>query len=113
MAKWTDGSQGLKGKSKAPKKEVHEIRTRKGKSGGFLHEHHHTDPAKHPMEEHVSPDQDAMVQHMMQNMGTPNPGEDPNAAAAPPDPNAAAAPTGPPMAPAGPPSAAAPTPGAM
>lgn len=111
MAKWTDGSQGLKGKSKSPKKEVHEIRTRKAKSGGFVHEHHHTDPMKHPMEEHVSPDQDAMVQHMMQSMGTPNPGEDPSAGAAPtPD---AAPPSGPPMAPAGPPAAAAPTPGAM
>lgn len=58
-----------------PKKEIEEIRTRKGKSGGYIHEHHHTHPSHHPREEHVSANQDAMVSHMMQNMGSPNPGE--------------------------------------
>lgn len=112
MAKWTDGSTGLKGKGKAPKKEIHEIRTRKAKSGGFVHEHHHTHPEAHPMEEHVSPDQDAMVQHMMQSMGSGgDPNADPNAGAAPPDPNAAAG--GPPAAPPAGPPAAAPPAGAM
>jgi len=57
------------------KKEIKHIVTKKAKSGGFIHEHHHTHPEQHPMEEHVTPNQDAMVQHMMENMGQPNPGE--------------------------------------
>ena len=64
-----------KGEPEKPKKEIKEIRTRKAKSGGYVHEHHHTHPEHHPAEEHVSPDQDAMVEHMMQHMGEPNPGE--------------------------------------
>ena len=68
------GSLGGK-KEKTPKKEVKEIRTRKGASGGFIHTHSHTRPEHHPDEEHVSPDQDAMVEHMLSNLGTPNPGE--------------------------------------
>lgn len=71
-----DGARSaMAGADKEPEKEVHEIRTRKGKSGGYIHEHHHTHPSHHKPEEHVSANQDAMVQHMMQNMGTPNPGE--------------------------------------
>lgn len=62
------------GRKKHPKK-IKEIRTRKGTGGGYIHEHHHTHPEDHPMEEHVSPDQDAMVDHMMANMGEGNPGE--------------------------------------
>jgi hypothetical protein len=58
-----------------PKKEIHEIRTRKGKSGGYIHEHHHTHPSHHPMEEHTSANQDAMMSHMMDHMGEANPGE--------------------------------------
>lgn len=58
-----------------PKKEIDHVRTRKGKSGGYIHEHHHTHPEHHPMEQHVSADQDAMVGHMIANMGQPNPGE--------------------------------------
>lgn len=65
----------LGGKSEKPKKELKEIRTRKGKSGGYIHEHHHTAPEHHPMEEHTSADQDGMMAHMMEHMGTPNPGE--------------------------------------
>jgi hypothetical protein len=68
-------SHSLGGEHKKAKKEVHEIRTRKAKSGGFIHEHHHTHPEDHPMEEHTTPDQDAMAEHMLQNMGSPNPGE--------------------------------------
>jgi hypothetical protein len=80
----------MKGK-KTPKKVVREIRTRKGQSGGFIHEHHHANPEAHPMEEHTSPNDAAMAQHMMEIMGGP-----PAAEAAPPDPNAAA--SGPPAA---------------
>lgn len=92
---WQDKATGLGKKSKAPKKEVHSITTRKGKSGGYIHTHHHTD-SMHPDEEHVSADQGAMLQHMAQNMG----GADPAASA--PDPAAAA---GAAPAPAGPPAA--------
>lgn len=75
---YSASSHSLGGKDKAekvPAKEVKEIRTRKGKTGGYIHEHHHTSPEHHPMEEHTSPNQDAMVAHMMQNMGSQNPGE--------------------------------------
>lgn len=61
---------------KKPKKEIKEIRTRKAKSGGYIHEHHHTAPEHHPMEEHATQSQDGMVDHMMQHMGEPNPGEE-------------------------------------
>jgi len=52
-----------------PKKEIHEIRTRKAKSGGFIHEHHHTHPEHHKMEEHNSPDMKSVMSHMNANMG--------------------------------------------
>jgi hypothetical protein len=67
-------SEALGGKS-TPPKEIEHIKTKKAKSGGYVHEHHHTHPEHHPMETHVTPDQDAMAEHMMQHMGTPNPGE--------------------------------------
>lgn len=92
---WKDATKGLGGKSspKKGKKEVKEIRTRKGASGGFIHTHHFNDASQEP-EEHVSPDQNAMVQHMIQNMGDGGGGAataDPNAAAP------AAQPVGPPQ----------------
>lgn len=100
---WKDSAKGMAGASKAPKKHVREVRTRRGASGGYIHEHHHMSPEHHPMEEHTSPDQDAMVQHMMAAM--------PNgpAASAPPAPDAGA-PTGAPAAPA-PAPMSGPTPG--
>lgn len=62
-----------------PKKEIKEIRTRKVKKTGgghsFVHEHVHTEPEHYPNEEHVSPDQDSMVDHLMSHLGEPNPGE--------------------------------------
>lgn len=70
-----DLSHSLGGGSAAHSKKIKEIRTRRGHKGGYIHEHHHTHPEEHPMEEHVSPDQDAMVNHMMENMGGANPGE--------------------------------------
>lgn len=78
---------------KAPKKEIHEIRVRKGKSGGHVIEHHHTHPGHHPMEEHVTKTDDDMADHMLQNAGNPNPGEA-AADAGTPDAAAAPAPTG-------------------
>lgn len=81
---WSDKATGLGKKTKKATKEIHSITTRKGKSGGYIHTHHHTAPEMHPDEEHVSPDEGAMLQHMQQNMG----GADPAASA--PDPAAAA-----------------------
>lgn len=63
---------------KKPKKVVKEIRTRKAKGGGWIHEHHHTEPAHHPMEEHVSADKDAMMQHMSDHGDMAEPEAEPN-----------------------------------
>jgi hypothetical protein len=52
-----------------PKKEIHEVRTRKATKGGFIHEHHHTRPEHHKMEEHTSPDVKGMLAHMNEHMG--------------------------------------------
>ncbi len=68
-------SEALGGKEKTPKKEISHIVTKKAHSGGYVHEHHHKSPEHHPMETHISPDQDSMAEHMMQHMGEPNPGE--------------------------------------
>ena len=68
-------SSELGGADEKPPKEIDHIRTRKAKSGGYIHEHHHTRPEHHPMEQHVSADQDAMVGHMMEHLGEQNPGE--------------------------------------
>lgn len=54
---------------KKPKKELHEIRTRKAKTGGYIHEHHHTEPMHHKMEEHTTPDMKGMLAHMEQHLG--------------------------------------------
>lgn len=95
-------SDHMGGHAEKPKKEIHEIRVRKGKSGGHIIEHHHTHPSHHPMEEHVTKNDDEMAEHMMQNAGTPNPGEaaadagtpDAAGATAPPSPTGSGAPVG-------------------
>ena len=92
------GGKG-KSKSKGSKHHPHEIRIRKGKSGGHIVTHHElpddSGVAPEP-EEHVMPDQDALLQHIQQNTdNSPAPQAS--------DPNAAAGPAGPaPTAPAGP-----------
>lgn len=91
----SSATEALAGKKK-PAKKLKEIRTRKGKSGGFIHEHHFSG-GEHEPEEHVSPDAQAMLQHMMANMGggasaAPAPAADPDAGQAAP----ATAPAGPP-----------------
>jgi hypothetical protein len=67
-------SGALGGHESKPKKEIKHIVTKKAKSGGYIHEHHHTHPEHHPMEEHVSSDKNAMMAHMMEHMsgGTPD-----------------------------------------
>ena len=75
MANWKDAAISLGGEDKAPKKEISHIVTRKSANGGHVHEHHHTHSA-HPVEHHVTKGDDEMVEHMLANAGTPNPGED-------------------------------------
>ena len=65
----------MSGHEDVPAKVIQHIRTRKSANGGHIHEHHHTHPEHHPMEEHSTQGDDGMVEHMMDNMGTPNPGE--------------------------------------
>lgn len=62
-------------KNAKPKKELKEIRTRKAKDGKIIHEHHFTHPEHYDKEEHVSANQDELVDHMLEHMGTPNDGE--------------------------------------
>lgn len=64
----------MSGGEDKPKKEIKHVITRKAHGKGYIHTHVHTHPA-HPDEEHISPDQDGMVEHMMEHMGSPNPGE--------------------------------------
>lgn len=65
----------MSGHESKPEKKIKHIATRKSANGGHIHEHHFTHSDAHPMEEHSTQGDDAMVDHMMQNMGTPNPGE--------------------------------------
>ena len=71
-----EARSALSGESEKPKKEVHEMRIRRTATPGkHIIEHHHTHPAHHPMTEHVSHNDDALAEHVLQHMGTPNPGE--------------------------------------
>jgi hypothetical protein len=83
-----------------PKKEVHEIRTRKAKSGGFIHEHHHTHPEHHKMEEHTSPNMKSAMTHLNDHMGDGSSASDvmSDAGSANPDTQAAPAAGAPPAA---------------
>jgi hypothetical protein len=97
-----DIKQELGGSEHKPKKEISHIVTRKSANGGHIHEHHHTHPAHHPKEEHTTSGDDAMAEHMLQNMGTPNQGEaeadagtpDAASATAAPSPDGSGAPAG-------------------
>ena len=69
-------SKITEGEAKPPKK-VHEIRTRRSKNGGYIHEHHHTEPTHHKMEEHTSHSLQEMLDHMKEHMGEEGePGEE-------------------------------------
>jgi len=65
----------MSGGEHKPEKAIHHITTRKAANNSHIHEHHHTHPEHHPMEEHTTQGDDGMVEHMMANMGQPNPGE--------------------------------------
>ena len=101
------GGGKKKSSSKKSGKKPHEIRIRKGKSGGHIVTHHFqpdADTGAMPEpEEHVMPDQASLLQHIAQNT-------DDQAApqASPPDPSMQA---GASPAPAGPAAAPAPQPG--
>lgn len=98
---WKDATKHLGGKSKGSKKEIKSIHTRPGKSGGYIHEHHFNNPEENQMEEHTSPDQASMLQHMAANLPDAGGGD---VSAAPAGPPQVAPPAGPPAAaPSGPP----------
>jgi len=108
----TSGMSGKKSSKSGGKKSSHKphsIHVRRGKSGGFVAEHHFKNDSPDQMapesEEHVLPDMAALQDHMAQNMGDQGP-----APAAPPAPDPSqTAQAGPPPAAAGP--APAPQPG--
>lgn len=72
-----------------PAKKVNEIRIRHSANGGHIIEHHHTHHS-HPVEEHTTKGDDALAGHVMDTMGTPNPGEAAADAGAPEGPAGAA-----------------------
>jgi hypothetical protein len=57
-----------------PKKELKEMRIRKGANGGHIVTHIHTH-MMHPDEEHVHEHTDGLIDHVMQHMTEPNEGE--------------------------------------
>lgn len=85
MDKYGHIMTALGGSSEKPKKEIKEMHVRKSHNGGHIITHKHHAPEHHPDEEHTTHGDDAMVEHMMQHAGTPNPGEaasEPDAASA-------------------------------
>jgi hypothetical protein len=92
-AKSVMGGKKSKSKSKAKKsgKHPHSVHVRRGKSGGFIAEHHFKNGPEEEMqepEEHVLPDMASLQAHMSDHMGDqpdqPAPIPDPNAAPAAP-----------------------------
>ena len=59
-----------------PKKEVKEMRMRRGVNGGFIVNHLHVHAHLHPDEEHVHPDMDSLHSHLEDHWGDPEDGED-------------------------------------
>lgn len=83
MAGYSKAEMAMSGGEKPPKKEIKHIETSKSDTkGDHIHVHHHTRPDHHPPETHTTRGDDEMTAHMLQNIGTANPGEatDPNAA---------------------------------
>ena len=68
----TSAMGGKKSKSKKSSKHPHSIHVRRGKSGGFIAEHHFKSAPDEPVpepEEHVLPDISALQDHMAEHMG--------------------------------------------
>ena len=59
---------------KVPAKKLKHIVTRKA-GEGHVHEHHYTHPEHHAPTEHATHGTDGMINHMMEHMSEPNPGE--------------------------------------
>ena len=68
-------SDELSGKAAKPKKEIKSMHIKKAANGGHIIRHEHTHPEHHPDEEHTTKTDDQLASHVLQNMGTPNPGE--------------------------------------
>lgn len=68
-------AEELGGKSEKPKKEIKHMHIKKATNGGHIIRHEHTHPEHHPDEEHITKNDDELASHVLQNMGTPNPGE--------------------------------------
>ena len=62
-------------KETPPKKEVKHMHITKAANGGHVITHTHTHPEHHPDETHTTKTDDELMDHVAQNMGTPNPGE--------------------------------------
>ena len=77
MAKSTyDVADELGGKKESkPKKEIKHMHIKKASNGGHIIRHEHTHPDHHPDEEHTTKTDDELASHVLQNMGTQNPGE--------------------------------------
>ena len=58
-------------KQEMPKKMIHEMRIRKGKSGGHIITHVHKHPM-HPDEEHVTSTKADLMKHVMKHMAEPD-----------------------------------------
>ena len=59
-----------------PKKEIKEMRIRRGASGGHVVIHVNNAPHLHPDEEHVTGSTDGLVDHVMEHMTDPDEGEE-------------------------------------
>lgn len=76
-------ASALSGGEKKPAKKIKRIEHEHSANGDHIFTHHHHHPEHHPSETHTKRGDDEMVEHMLQNAGTPNPGEaqaDPNGA---------------------------------
>ena len=97
------GSKRKSGKKSGHK--PHSIHVRRGKSGGYIAEHHYKSDSPDQMapepEEHVLPDIQSLQDHMADHMGDQPPQEAAPSAPAPAGPPAGAAPSAPAAAPPG------------
>lgn len=93
MSHWSEAAGAMHGDEHKPPKVVDHVEVHhSGTKGDHIIRHHHTHPSHHPPEDHTTRGDDEMASHMMENMGSQNPGEeasDPTMAAQPGTPSAA------------------------
>src|ERR1039458_2498774 len=71
-----EAASSLAGKpEEKPKKEIKHMHIHKAANGGHIIRHEHTHPEHHPDEEHTTKTDDQLADHVLQHMGTQNPGE--------------------------------------